>query len=747
MANIPLTGYWDDASTWVDADVWNDAVWTSDADVLASFEQLVVSLGAGELVAIEQEVQLSVVAQDFLVFTNTTGYKGVGRITDIAQEVVYKATAAKQVIANIEQTIAKSQVGKRLFTLKQRVRDLNAVQARYEPFAIEINIGDAPNIFTIPDDMLTGSITINRAEDSASLMEFTIRLPDGAISDEYLDGSTNKGIELVYTDNASGISEILYTGKIDIPEIDLLGGTITYRCTDNRKAALNSLNADFADNIGYWSDAVFSDPETQADEIEDRLQTVRASLDFNAQGNPIYTSWTPKTVADRTLSGDEIYRRKPTIEMLSRARVVNTVNLELEYQYQRVKQREQKYFWSYGISPTAAPCLYPQIGFPPTKASVLAAIEGTGWAYTDFKPTKRDCGYCADTYTTVKCNEQEGAGYYELYDSAGNPVLDSNGVVKKVWSSGSVRDITYKDVKEVSFKLAKRYAQNISENVAVIVQAQNSIDRYGVVERTEKYGNRVEFDTEIWEGNQDTYLNPASVPVAGGTVSMGTLNNGEYYIDLDNWVDETGTSGKSRWSTMYRCAVEKALTTIAKTHRENTVSVEIPLSVAVGATDSGRKPLIDLSTTLELANNSWITCKGKVGALRYTIDLIDKEATAEIDIKLSRATGNGSYSITLDAHGERPQNRNTRVDTPVDTIVLKRYTHIKETDTIDNSMNGFIIMRNTQQWTNNYGGTRYAFIVDAPCILDEYRDTATYYSTNIKDYAVQIDPLTVSFSK
>lgn len=743
MASFPATGNWDDAATWSDTDTWFDGSITG-SGLLASFEQTVLILGTGSLASIEQSVSATGVGNVSLL-NNIVGYKGSGRITDFVQEIVFLEVGQGQSVVSIAQTINATSGNENVVTFKQRVRDLN-VEA-YKPFTIEINVGNAPNIVTMPDEWLTDDITITRSEDDAALMEFTLLLPEGQVSSDFLDGSTNKDVELVYTDTESGISEILFTGKVDIPDIDLLRGTITYRCTDNRRANLNRLNANFADNIGFWSDEIFSEPTDLADEIESRLETVRASLNFNSKGLPEFTSWTPKTTADRVLSGNEIYRRKPSIELLSRARVVNTINLELEYQYQRIKQREQNYSWNYGASPAIAACEYGRLGWPPTKAAVIAAIEGTGWTYTDFQSTKRYCGYCPDTYSNIPCGERTGAGYYDVYDAAGNPVTDSSGKIKQEWSSGKFTDSTYKDVHAASWKMAKRYTQNISEKVSVTVRAQNSIDRYGQVSRTQKYGVNVEFDESIWENDDLAYLNPAAVPTTTGTITMGQLNNGEYYYDLNNYADATGLIGSARWQNLYRTAIERAMTTIAKSHRDNTVSVEIPMNIAIGATDAGRKPMIELSSTVELANNDWLACKGKVGAIRYTIDLVERDAYAEVDIKLSLSAGNGAYNITFDAQGDRPQDRNTKSETLPATIYLDSVTHIRQGEELNANHNGHIVMRTTEQHTNRYGGTRYAFVVDAPCIASEYRDTAEYLNSVTKEYGVRVDPLTVSFNR
>ena len=84
------------------------------------------------------------------------------------------------------------------------------------------------------------SVEIERGENKAALMRFTVQPPAG-VQDALILDVMGKAVTLDYTEN--GNTTRIYTGKVDIPEVDLLGGRISLRCTDARKERINAMAA------------------------------------------------------------------------------------------------------------------------------------------------------------------------------------------------------------------------------------------------------------------------------------------------------------------------------------------------------------------------------------------------------------------------------------------------------------------------------------------------------------------------
>lgn len=740
---------------------------------LLSFEQRVGETGSGNLASFEQKLQRTEASGSFLDINQIAGVKYSGRLFQIRQIVQLRLSSVADKLVSFDQAVGRTEASGSVLKLAQQVRDIvsdpvytttfSGVYAREigqgatvpeatatakaeattqvaykRPFDIEIDVEG----FIIPQEWLIGDITTSQEENGAALAEFTLLLGDGAVDDAYLDEATSKAVTITFTDTKTGGSEILFSGKVDVPEIDLLAGEIRYRCTDDYRNRLNDLELppESMDQFGFIAPDIVSEFESQADEIEERLKSKRESLTFTPAGDYSLTSWTPKVNADRTLVGNEIYRRTPTIELLSGSRVINTVKLELEYQYQRVKQAEAEYKWNH---PQNYPCGYARLGQPPTKASIRAAIEGTGWAYTDLVMEDRACGTCNSTWQNFPCTEFQGSSMEDVLDADGQPVTDSNGNVQQKWNPGRQVSLTDKDAASASWKMAKRYTQNVSEKITVTISAGNSIQRYGIRERTERYGLKIDYPVSEWESDPTVYYpTNKSIKLDGVFIQMPTLPNGEYYYDLDNYTDTTGLHGIDRWRKLYDCAVSRAIATIAKTHRENEVTIEVPTNVALGLLESGREVAINMTKTVELAGNDFINCKGVVGAIRHSINCTDKEATTEITIKLSRAL-NATPEITLiDADGARPTVEFSSSQ-GLPQQVLTGWTPIYN-DEIPEDVDGFVVKRSRQQ---TFGGQRFAFVVNSPCIEREYIDDAIYENEQGINFTVQIDPLTVGFKR
>lgn len=705
------------------------------AGTLAAIEQQVNAQGAGTLAGVEQQVSLEAQGSVALMAHYTGAKTGAGTLLSFEHEVALRLSGASGTLASIEQNVNASASGQTLVQLQGKVRGPGVVVPRFE---IDLVVGRT----RIPDKWLVDRIEIERGENQAALMRFTVQPPAG-VQDALILDVMGKAVTLDYTEN--GTTTRVYTGKVDIPEVDLLGGRISLRCTDARKERINAMAASQVAALGVWSDAVFGEPVDQADEVEKRLETLEGSFEANPAGTLLYTPWAPKTDADFTLGDADIYRREPQVEVLSRGRVVNKIEASLQYQYLRLRQREVEYRWTmrtisgtsdYTSGPTASRhvnnlCDYSErLVYPPTKDLVRSAVESTGWDVASMELADMSCGgrWCGTlssyavmmpcrSYSTVARTDDAGN---TITDAQGNPVQDVTGYN---YVAGNNTDLG-------RWRLAKRFTQNIEEVVTLTFTAPQSVAQYGEVVEQVRHGVRAEADAELWEGAEG-YQPPvqAGFNATGYNVQTGEYRtveeialpqtaNGDYYQDLD-------TEGAA-WAAMFNVVYRRALTKIRGSHRGNTVTVETPMM-----------PGLDLTHTVAV-NAGRITCKGKAGRVRHVLDLVERDTYSEVEIRLSRATGSEPAASTLTSAEVRPARPDDAASTPSDIsmgVVIKA-----PGEEVQAGENGLIIVKGTNNTRQILG-----FVCDVAGIEDAARKNRVAESASAVELGVRNDLLSVSF--
>lgn len=649
---------------------FNQSVNTIETGLLLQYGQTVGNIEAGALLSFEQNVALR----------NTES----GTLLSFLQAVQHSETST-------------------LLSFSQSVR--NSVLPAPE-FDFELNIGN----FVIPHNQLCGELTITREEESAALLSVTLKPIIGVQDLTYYQG---KPITLDVIKSNGSVHRI-YTGRVDIPEIDLLGERIALRCSNNRKELLNELDPTFVGSIGAFSEAVYGEPEDQADEVEKRLETVEASLDFTPLLIPIITSWQPKDTPDFILDDAGIYRRKPSVEVAARGRIVNKVDINLEYQYQRLRHRERDFEFDSGLSA----CYYSAWGLPPKVQMLRAAIEGAGWHYTNLQTVgvdpagKYNCSGSTLYWTPIS----RTADYRESKDSDGNVITDPNGNPIIESYNETQTDVTNVYANSASWKAAQRFTQNVSEKITVTIESPQSIAQYGEVSKNYRFGVESVYENEDEFTDIESYLPPPS--------DFTQSENGDWVLNADNEGDSD-----QQWRDMVQCAARKAIAEIRKSHRSNKVVLQVPFW-----------PEVDLRHTIETTAGR-IKCKGKVSRIEHYIDLRDRFHYTQIELSLSRVEG------TAPADGVLTVVRPTVTDKAEIIQTIKLKTHdIPINGEQDPDWNGYIFQVLANPGLTPYGlKTPVAMIVDTPDIDEESRDTKEVNAEQTEQIDIRNDPLTVEF--
>ncbi|MCX4186778.1 hypothetical protein [Methylophaga sp. OBS4] len=570
--------------------------------IAVEFEQSVVAVAAGTAVEVEQSVG-AVASGTAVEFEQLVGILASGIAVEFEQSVVFSAVGSG-IAVEFEQVVQAVAAGIAV-EFEQRVRDTNASASHLDLFGWDARI--TINGKLVPLCEIGGEITVTRNENASALAQVTLVNKTGQ---QDFDAWHGKQI-LIDADTDTGTRRI-FTGTIDYPRTDLVNKTIRLDCIDRREERVNAQLSSQVKFVGFWSPDIFETPEDTAEELRQRLETTPHALDFDSYGQHRVTSLLAKSTPDFTLERCDISNDIPVLNLSTRSRLVNRVRMEFEARWTRLRHREK----SFKIEAPAF-CDYMTVqGLDYLRIdSVYQTLDSFPWAV---KPSTIDFTYLPDAgvyncgngkfiwtpprgFGSVKVVRDQNGDI--VYDASGNPVYEP------VAGSSAAPIFCL----SANWTAAKRWAQDISESITVTLNAPQSIGQYGAIERTNRYGYDVEYDTQDYESNE-TYQSPS------GFISAG---NGDYYLD------------KSGSAVDYKKALQTGFSiceaTIVKSHRENTVAFR----------SRNFWPDVELYHTVAI-NTDTITCRGKVKQIVHKLNTKSKRATTNVVLALSRAQGGQS---------------------------------------------------------------------------------------------------------
>lgn len=660
--------------------------------VIAKFEQNVVhNEPASSLAAFEQVIQIA----------------GGGVIAQFEQTIHLRGTGGG-IVAQFEQNVSV-QGGGTVAAFEQTIIDAFNLQLQSLGWDLVLSIGGVQ----IPANRIMGDLSVTRHEGDASLMNVTLKPLPGVQDITFYQG---KSVTLDVATAADGVHRI-YSGKVDIPEIDLVNERYILQCTNTRKELNNSLSRTFVEGVGWYSEAVFSESEDQDEELQKRLETVEASLDYDGYNTPHLTDWEPKAAPDYVLGDSDIYRRTPDVKVTSRGRIVNRIDVELGFNYQRLRHRERNFSFDSDLSA----CLYDAWGLPPTVEMLRGAVDSSGWY---LRPDSLET-VGLDPSGVYRCfgvdviwSTKSGNVSVQIKkDDDGNVVTDSFGNPQYEITSRTQTDIQNVYANSATWKAAKRWSQNISERITVSVQSPQSIAQYGEVIKRNSFGVESTYeeskfaDIEAYESIPEEFTQTA---------------NGDWVYDADN----EGTAYRD-WRDMVQTAVRRAVVEIRKTHRDNTVTLQLPL-----------RPEFDLRHTIEITATK-LRCKGKIKSLQHSFNIKDRFASTEIVVALSRAAGSPP------ADGSLVVVRPAITDPAVTPGTIRFGTHdIPLNGEQDLEWNGYIFKVLADPSTLAPIGFKnpVSLIIDTPDIEDESRDTREVNAFPTEQIGIRNDLLEVEFA-
>jgi hypothetical protein len=441
---------------------------------------------------------------------------------------------------------------------------------------------------------LVGPLTIDAEEDAARVADLTLRPP--AATPYSVQDWVGKSISIDVADLSSGSpTQVarLFTGVIDTPTLDLDARTIALRCTDGLQEVIDALSAAQIDSLipaGIHSPAIFDPAAAGWAYAQDRLSTVRASLDLTPQLVARVTDWLPAAVADLTFTAAHLLDGSLSVSLAGRNHMVNLVEAIFAYRFPRVKAEGYDLDYHYVDSSTFA--AHVQSGkYFLQRSQVEQAIQAAGG-------TIQSISYDALPTTNVAV----GSGFWSPKPEADKFLCQGFSAV-------------------VSFD----YAQQIEETHVITVAAPNSVSTVGA--RRDRLSGALEGQyPPIAAAESAILLNRNAIsgtpPLDRATPASGVTVSAEVTLS-----DDTGRAAADlAMSTL----IEIAKTRIWQSHRHNSVSASVALN-----------PSIDLDQTIAISV-SGLSARGKCQSLSHRLDPQSGEAVTDFSLAICSVAGAGT---------------------------------------------------------------------------------------------------------
>lgn len=635
-------------------------------------------------------------------------------IISYEQTVSYVQNADAQTIISFEQNVYSSAAAQNIIEYEQIIQP-TAEELFYTKngFNVVITLGS----LNIPRNQVHGDILVRKYEGDSDTATFTTMPFAGTYNLYEYQG---KEVTISVKDSTGWYK--IFTGKVDIPVVNLIEEKITLNCIADRDTLISGL-ANIKNTIGYFSNTVNGTNLNAIDEIYSRLDTIPYSLDFDGYGNYSLTSWTPKATADFTWGSNKVYYREPSVTIESSKRITNKINLTVNYLYQRLHQRQLTYTWQYsgpvknGLPIRSENDIGRKLAYGttvPRRDMIANAASATGWYVTNLQFTDVwPAGWYRYDGATLGWAPVATEGTLVntgTVDQQGNAVYTP--VITKYIDNGALL------CRGATWRLKRRFAQNITETYNLTVQSTQSQALYGVIEENLTFQVSSDFDPQEWETNN---LNRA--PDAQYTKYESTPGSQTYYINRDD--------NRTDWNQAIVAAINKAKTQILRAHRDSRISFETFVS-----------PRVELKHTISLTGK-WVQGKGKVLMLEHRINP-EGAASTSIDLALYRSVGSSSSSTFVAP--TQPTDIN-----PVaggGASLSSRWGYDPTIDSLNAGYfgNGFVTTQ-IGAFGSDSSMSQYqeVFVVDAPAIPDTYRNNRTLTVNQSYNVSIPNDNLSVIF--
>ncbi|MCY1351307.1 hypothetical protein D9M69_375700 [compost metagenome] len=368
---------------------------------------------------------------------------------------------------------------------------------------------------------LTGAVTVDRERGDSGVARLVLQLPVGPVVPSEWRG---REVSIIYVSTQAGETSeaVRFTGRIVRPEWDPLLRLLSCQCGDQLQQRVEGMEVDQIDTLvgGVWSADVYEPVEGRSrwDYAQERLSTVRGSLDAAPDGALRMTSWYAGAPDFVFGTGTTVYEsvRFSDADLTT---LTNVVEIEGDIRFPRLWQKNVRYTWAHPVDDF---CTWRLDSTElPDIAMVQGAVESSGQTllqgaiWDRLPPTSPDpCG--------------TGQAWINSY-----PDLLLGGA----WNAG------------------RRWTQSVTEQYRLRVVAEASVEAAGEVIGRDRVALEVEnAAAEAWE----------SEPFDSGETGFQDLRD------------------DSRRDPALRVALERATTAVVAAHNATEVSWDVPTSMVMG---------------------------------------------------------------------------------------------------------------------------------------------------------------------
>lgn len=186
---------------------------------------------------------------------------------------------------------------------------------------------------------LVGEIDVACADDEARTAQFSFK-PAAAIQPLDLIGRRVRVAFAQRTASGPINAQLMFSGVVDVPEIDAATGLVTCRCTDQMQEIFTNTPREWIDATvgGRWHEAVSGAPADNWDYLQARLKSVPRSIALDALQRPCVLPWRelPRGV---TIRRADFVDGSLSVELPSRHQLRTRITCRMQYRYPRLRLR------------------------------------------------------------------------------------------------------------------------------------------------------------------------------------------------------------------------------------------------------------------------------------------------------------------------------------------------------------------------------------------------------------------------
>jgi len=460
-----------------------------------------------------------------------------------------------------------AQTGDSSLNLSQNVYDPVIVADSWTGWDASVIIGGVDS-----SDDITGTMTIEAERSAARLAEFTLLLSGPVATPHYV----GKTVEINYIEK-NGASWRRFTGIIDTAIYNVSTKSLNCRCVDKLQKVVEGYDNDELQTLteGYWSDEVFDADKNGWDHLNDLLTTVDKAVYLDSNRQLKIAEQQNKLIADYDFDHNLILDESLSVDIANINQIVNRIDISYQTRYSRLFHRNERIVWRYPRR------LCEEFFFPvtmPNQSMVEIAIADAGWHFSS-------------------------AGYTPLWKTGVYQCMGKTVVFNNRYPEG---------IRGFTANAAFRWQQTVNETYTIRVIEPNSIEYYGS-EFTEEIGAATEFKTELtdWGTENDDFTVSPDNMVPDGTGSKRVDDTDDATIE-----DALNT------------LIAQAMTTITRSHQQNNVIFELPLS-----------PYLELGHTINITDTE-VSAKGIVNKITENYDFDNGAPITKIELTIS-VSGSG----------------------------------------------------------------------------------------------------------